>query len=68
MLNLFKLLDVCLELWVPGTGCILEDGSDRGGEGCPGSASDVAVTEVSSLKVKPRTVSLPSCYDRSAIV
>ena len=66
MLNLFKLLDVCLELWVAGTGYILQDGSDHGVEGCPGSASDVAVTEVPSLK--PRTVSLPSCYDCPGIV
>lgn len=66
MLNLSKLLDACLELWVPGTGYILQNGSDHGGEGCPGSASDVAVTEVPSLK--PRTVSLPSCYHCAAIV
>lgn len=33
MLNLFKLMDVLLEIWVPGTGFILQDGSDHGGVG-----------------------------------
>ena len=32
-LDLFKLLDVLLDIWVPSTGCILQDGSDRGGVG-----------------------------------
>ena len=39
-LDLLQLLDVLLDIWVPSTGCILQDGSDRGGVG---SCSDLFV-------------------------
>ena len=45
------LLDVILEMWVPGTGCIQQGWSDCGGVGSC-SNFGVAVTRVPSQKTK----------------
>ena len=39
-MDLVQLLGVLLDIWVPSTGCMLQDGSDRGGGG---SCSDLFV-------------------------
>ena len=59
-LNLFKVLDVLLEIWVPGTGCIFQDGSNYSDIGSC-SDFDTAVSQVPSQNTK-HSVILSSCY------
>ena len=70
-LDRFKLLDVFLEVWVPDTGCTLQDGSDHGGVGSS-SESDVAVTKVPSEKNKlfsfPFSALMETCLDHVTLL
>ena len=54
------MLDVLLEIWVVGTGCIFQDGSNYSDVGSC-SDFDVAVTQVPSQNAK-HSVFLSSCY------